>query len=523
MSEFSEAAQKLQHGLEPYIKPREQVNYIRRILALHLNSFSEDAPLNQPLPLPVPVPATLQDAVKPTKGTQGLHSEYLEALQANIAARHQLESISRTRPQPPEQRSINPEPSNVNHLDERLAALRLDQKRQRLSTVRKYLDQLVDQPAASATFLEVDQIFARSVKLPPIPKQIVDSFANACSGKVPDLKTRASQLEKTVLRTKLRLCQEEKLLEEAKTRSRNLPNIVSNGVRLEALNATRTELINWIETELTMASGGEPAENEHSPDAQSDIEADHRTITKGLAEVRRKYEMYMESRKEVLSLVAHQTAAPTKPDLSPPSEDHVPEPSPAPTTHLLVPYVDRLLALSRAQRSMISQKAHMNTLLNSQLKDTCQILGHLAEESQLLPAYPMKDSLRRRSGLVNELTSKKSGKPDIATRIKPWIFASDAAKITSLESVAETIEGGQMSLEGSMKALEELEDLLGLSQDRVKEPDDEGTTEVDVWLDAGDAKDKTSRKHTGPKTQQRVSGDVWSTLHGSLGLIGQGD
>lgn len=519
MSQPSEAAKKIQDGLEPYIKPREQVNYIRRILALHLGSFSQDAPLNQPLPLAT----TSHDVDKSSSDTKGLHAEYLEALRANVAARQQLDAASLARPRTPEQQTLDPEPSGVNHLDERLAILKLEQKRRRLSTVRKYLDQLIDQPAASPNFLDAEEVFADSAKLPPVPKQIVDSLVTEGSSQGLDLKTQASRLEKTVLRAKLRLQQEEKLLEEAKARNRNRPDVVSNGVRLEALNTTRTELINWIETELSVASGGETAaEPEDGSDGHVDIEADQATIASKLTEVKKKYAQYLESRTEVLALVAHQPAISSKPDLTPSREESATESSLSPINHLLVPYIENLLVLARAQRATISQKSHMKAVLSSQLKDTCQVLGHLAEESQLLPTYPMKESLRRRSGLVSELTSKKSSTPDIANRIKPWVFASDAAKITSLESVTETIEGGQLSLEGSMKALDELETLLGLAQDEGKEAEDEGPTDDDVWLDTEVSKGGSSRKHTS-KGQEGKPGDVWSTLHGNLGLIGQGD
>lgn len=145
MSEPFEAVRKIQDGLDPYIKPREQVNYIRRILALHLGSFSQDAPLNQPLPLA----ATSYDVVDPSAGTKALHQEYLQALKANVSAQQQFDSISQTRPRTPEQQSIDPQSEEIDPLNERLAILKLQQKRQKLSAVRKYLDHLVDQPAAS--------------------------------------------------------------------------------------------------------------------------------------------------------------------------------------------------------------------------------------------------------------------------------------------------------------------------------------------------------------------------------------
>lgn len=51
MAESNEIRQKLELGLKPFIKPREQVNYIRRVIALHLGTESQSVPLKEPLSL----------------------------------------------------------------------------------------------------------------------------------------------------------------------------------------------------------------------------------------------------------------------------------------------------------------------------------------------------------------------------------------------------------------------------------------------------------------------------------------
>lgn len=429
-----------------------------------------------------------------------------------------------TRPET-RKRTLTAGPDGFNPLEEHLAILKLQQKRQKLSIVRKYLDQLVDQPAASPGFLDMDQTFDGTPALPSVPKEVVNSLVAEKSVAAPDLRTQASQLEKIVLRAKLLLRQEEKLLEEAKARSKSRPDVVSNGVRIKALNATRNELINWIESELSNASG---EETDVGPEAgtggKENPAADQTTIQTGLAEIKEKYARYLESRKDLLSLVSTRPQPSAVPDLKPSTPRTTPEAASPPINHLLVPYIERLLTLSRNQKTLIAQKSHVNATLSKQTKEAYQGLGHLAEESQLLPAHPMKDSLRRRSGLMEELTSKKSDAPDISNRVKPWVFASDAAKIANLESVAETIEGGQWALEGSMNALQELEALLGLSKSEAGKTADEEPRDEDVWMATSGTKNTGARKHTDKqKMPERVPGDVWSGLHGNLGLIGQED
>lgn len=534
MSEAAETIQRFQSGLEPYIRPREQANYIRRIIALHLKS-SADAPLSQPLAL-----AGVSDHdVAPAEsgiGSGGIHGEYMDALRANVAARRQFESLMQTRPETPTNQPGNDEDEEeTSFLDEQLAILRLQKKRQKLSAVRKYLDQLVDQPAASPDYLDAGHIFDGTRARPAVPAEVMDSLvaeSSAAPGGV-DIGAQANQLEKTVLRAKLQLVQEEKLLAEAKARSRGRPSMVSNAAKLDALQATRAELVGWIEQELSSAPAEEDAPS--STDRhRRDPAADQAAMTRGLADIKEKYAEYLESRRELLALISADPSdlLQNKPVLKPPVPAQHPTESAGaapPTNYLLIPYLERLLALSTTQRALIAQKSHTKAVLARQTRDTCEALGHLAEESQLLPAYPMKESLKRRSGLMHELvSSSRAGVPDLATRIKPWVFASDSAKIAGLESVTETVEGGQLALEASEEVLRELEDLAGVGRPRGHEDQEDTAADEtagdDVWLEAGEAKGSPVRKHSGrPRVPERKPGDPWSVLHGSLGLIGQED
>lgn len=515
MTDASETVQRFQNGLEPYIKPREQVNYIRRILALHLGSFSHDGPVKEPLALT----ATFHDDLSPPTEIKGAQREYIEALKANVAARHQFENVLQTGTSHGRPSTPRSDTENIDFLDQQLVILKLAQKRKKLLVIQKYLDELMDQPAASKNFLDTDIIFDGEAALPSVPKEVVNTLVTEKSTSSPDFKGQASQLEKTVLRAKLLLKHEERLLLEAKARSKSRPDVLSNAAKLEALNATRNELITWIETELSRAATEGP--DETSGHGQSGV--DPATITAGLAEIKQKYSRYLTSRHEILGLTSHQALSSLAPDLKAPTSSQITEAAPPPVNYLLTPYIERLLCLSRSQRAHISHKSHLNTSLGNQTKDSCQVLGHLAEESQLLPAFPMKDSLRRRSGLWDEVALKNSDAPDLSNRIKPWIFAADSAKIANLESVAETIEGGQLALENSINALHGIERLLGLHEVEDNEVYEDEPTEEDVWFGAIRGKDKGARKHSEKKKPQQKRGDPWSSLHGDLGLIGHED
>lgn len=516
---------RFQRGLEPYIKPREQTNYIRRILALHLASCSGDKPSKQPPALP----HYLTEDVEVATDLRGIFKTYAEALRANVAARRRFEDALQAQAKaPPPPRPSTPESEEGGggtFLQNRIAVLKLQKKRQKLQAIQAYVDELAEKPAATSTFLNADRIFDGAEPLPSVPKEIVDSLVAENSSPKLDLRTHTSQIEKLNLRAKLLLRQEERLLAEARSRSNSTHDVVSHGVKLEALSATRNELITWIENELGSASKEETGEEAEEPPSSKGGTQDQAIIAARLLEIKEKYDQYLVSRRSIISLASQapqqQLHQSFKPDLGPPTQaGTVVEPPKEPLKYLITPHIEQLLSLAEGQKTVIAQKSHLNVALNRQSKEAYQMLGLLAEESQLLPQYPMKESLRRKSGLISELTSKRSEQPDLANRIKPWVFAADSAKIANLEEIAETIEHGQIALESSTNTLCTIDHLLGIYQKQETVEDE--PTEDDLWYGAAEAKGATVRKHTESK-KKRVEGDPWSALHGNLGTIGNDD
>lgn len=510
--------QKVQASLEPYIKPREQVAYIRRALALHLQACGHSSMIREPLSL-----ADASCRVTPTQEVRGLQKEYLRALDANLKARNEYKN---TRDE-----TTTAAPSLHNNLDSRdqveehVALVKLGQKRRRLKAVHKYLDLLVRQPAASSDFLDLEDIFRNSPALPNVPKDVVSGFAVSASTAKTDLGGLAGQLEKVVLRAKLLLKREEQLLADVRQSTVSLAGQVSDEAKAHALDATRTELINWIEAELSKASG-ESEDNTSSQRNGFNSRSEQETIDRHLAEIKDKYRRYTAARKTVLSVISEQR----QPVLKPGKENTLSSGQShsitlAPTAHLLVPYLGKLLSLSREQKGMIAQKSHVHNILVKQAKETRQALDHLAEESQLLPRHPMSGASRPKSSFGEDFSAVVSEKSMSSDSVKPWVSAADSAKIATLEVVAEKIEEGQVALESSMAALQEIDKLLGQGR---QEPEREAVgdaTEEDIWLGQGSANKGGARKHA---THQRKGStakpdDIWSAVDGKLGLIGQED
>lgn len=521
MSSAQEVVQAVQKALEPYVRPREEAEHIRRLLALNLRSSLENGPETGLIALPEP-----DCAIKSTSDVRGLQREYLKALHANVKAQKEYQATSEKHRQLKDENEVT-KPSSLNdagRLEEHVINIRLKRKQERLQAVEKYLELLSQKPAASPEFLQPNEIFKETRRIPEMPKTVVSGFAVDKDSTKTDLKALVDRLEKAVLRSKLLMRKEEQLLEEVKSRSTASPGKVSDGARLAALGTTRDELISWMEFELGKASESEaPQPGEGGAGESLEDKIDKEQMDEQLAQVKDKYASYVAARKTLIQLVG-QTP---QPSIKPPQEHSNTARSetatPAPSSHLIIPYVEKLVSIAQEQKASIAQKSYLNNFLSRQTEETVRALDHLVEESQLLPAHSVPATSRRGHKLGVDTSGE--GSHDITSRVRPWVAAADSAKLATLEDVAEKIEAGQVALEGSTKYLVEVDQLLGREANQDDESADEDTTADDIWL----AETQTPRKgSTDARARSKSNAakekkDIWSTLEGSLGLINAED
>lgn len=521
MSAASEITSSLQNALEPYIKSREDTARIRKVLALYLDSCLSNGSAVAPLAL-----TDSTCSINPSHEVRGLQREYLKALEASLKARREHDEARTATshasgPVDHGQRAEEP----TGRLEEHLIAVKLRRKQQRLQTVERYLQQLSQKPAATQEFLDPQDVFRDCEPLSDVPKGVVDGWAATSSNGAAartDVRGLTQQLEKSVLRAKLLLRREELLLEEVKARSAALPDDIGDGARLAALNITRNELIGWIENELSKASGEEDPEPRGEQDGQASSGVDQKRVQEQLVGIKEKYGQYVAARKALLQSANQRPQPSIKPQAEKQTPALVPEALPVSNAHLLSPHLESLLALAREQKGSILEKSHFNLLLAKQLKESGQLFDHLAEESQLLPSFPMSRAARRRSGFEDNLAAP-SALSDRADRVKKWVLAADSAKIATLELVAGKVEEGQAALEASMNALVELDRLLGKTSAQQPAERDAGGDEQDIWIAEGAGAESEARKHTDKRRSKvvPVPRDIWSLLDGNLGLIKQ--
>lgn len=477
--------EELQTSLSPYIKSREQVNYIRRILALHLAQCNGQTSLRPPLSLPKDINSKINIAPE----LKGLSEEYMEALSANVAARkrHSDAIASRSGKQP--LTTLQPS-SNGDALQQHIATLKLQEKKENLLAVQESLEELLDKPSASSEYLNVDRMFEDTAQLPAVPKDLLNTISIEQVHTPVDIQSRISQLEKIVLRAKFLLKQEEQLLGEARANASRIPQPVRSEVRMDALGVARNELITWIETELGKSadesSGEQPDTNQRSRTGNS-------TILKQLDSIHEKYALYVSSRKSLLDMVSQNqstekySAAEKTPSTL--RQTTTQEVSGA-DDHLLVSYLRALLSTSQIQKDLVATKAHVSATILKRNKELDQRLRELAQDSDLVNDKTVRD--RRRSSILGASSSPGSNQDAIDTKVQPWVEAADAIKITHLESLATDIECSQTALEKSAQGLDQLRQLTG--------------------------QDSREPTHNLPRAYK--STDMWSKIHGSLGLLG---
>ncbi|PHH75907.1 hypothetical protein CDD82_4222 [Ophiocordyceps australis] len=510
----------LKTGLESYIKPREQVNYIRRILAVQLGLCIGHGPAVQPISL---LDST-QD-VNTALEIRGLYREFVEAAQANVAAcRHFHETLEAGRLDDELRLGILPQQSSL--LIHSLGLLKLQQKLECLVAVKLSLQDLTQISTADPTYLDAKHVFAGVTAQPSVPNGLLHSFVAGQYSAQPTRKELMSLLQRKMLRAMLQLKDDESLLHEARTRCQSKPGVVNNCARVQALAATRNRLIAWIEAELNNLSNESqeavevPIENE-----EQELRGRQAAISRRISQVQDQYAEYVARRKRLLeksacSLLLQPSSSPTKGSSShssPVSQLEII--NQVPNDHILTPTFNALLSVSRRQKTVLAQTSRLKAAISKQTNSACQALDLLAQESQLLPSFPVNTDLRRGSGGGDDVAPNNSGSSQLSAQVKSWVLAADAAKISSLETVAETIDGGQMALNKSLTIVKATEQLLGFGPETV----DVGEPDASAGDESSEAVGERARSTMKPSHQVAPlkirKGDPWSRLHGNLGLI----
>jgi hypothetical protein len=466
-----EALKKAAPSLQPFVKPRQEVAQIRRILSSHLSGH-----LNSNGGLPVSRPLSLVDPKSNVDviphGVRGIQREYLRCVRANIKARQEYSKASREhraglQSQGPivDMRECSTSQDGFeNSMESFLALVRQRQKHERLRIIQDYIDMLSQKPAASAEHLNLQEVLKGLELMPKVPAEVVNVSASSHMPDRTDLKVLMDQLEKSVLRAKMLLKKEQNLLAKLQAKSAIAP--IYHGGRLQAIDATRHDLIDWIEVELGRA-GDSPleTEDEHPSAKPAKQRRDH--IESELRSIQRQYARYTKDRQGLVTVASGKMELPTSIELDENNGLQLANETlnvADGTNRVIHPYLEAMVLVSNEQKMMIQQKSHLTITLSKQLKEGSQGLDRLAEESHLLPAHPMLAVISQRkalegAGSFGEQMSNQEW-PDTSRRARAWVFASDSATNATKDMVSEKLDEGSTYVVEAEKALSELKSLL---------------------------------------------------------------
>ncbi|KAG0650982.1 hypothetical protein D0Z07_2719 [Hyphodiscus hymeniophilus] len=495
LESLPEPIQDIRRLLEPFVKQRQEVAQIRRVLALHLSSH-----VNPQDGLPISQPSSLVSGSKvgsATSGVRGIRREYLRCLRANTKAREEYQKIRKEHQNVENQRletgiHKKDHDTSTNSLELFLDVVKYRRKHESLRIIQDYLDMLAQKPAASADHLDPQVVLSYVDPLPSVPSDVMVDRGPYEEFRLKDLNELVDQLEKSVMRAQLLLKREQKLLAKVRLESRSSSDAqTQSGGRLQALGMARNELINWIERELAKA-GEKRGEEDLMQSSPSLGNKGNDYINCQLSFIQKEYAHYTNARQALIIATSGSI------DASAPraAEDHLSlletkDEVEMPTTisHVLQPYIERLTSVSNQQKSVIQQKSHLTISLAKQLKEGGQGLDRLADESHLLPAYPLGSlqvkGLKSSLSFGEEIASHE--KPDSSHHARNWVHASEASTIATYEAVTDRLEEGRHALLDARQTMLDLQSILG--------------------GDTSNEGDKNNSK------------DMWAALDGGLGVI----
>ncbi|KAI0482783.1 hypothetical protein GGR56DRAFT_685811 [Xylariaceae sp. FL0804] len=575
--------------LETRIRPRDEVVALQRLQSRRLAETLGVESLSSPLSLADADLATATAAAAPSGPLHGSYGEYAAEVRRSAAAQQELAKLraehrrgaaaatnnnnNNTTKTDTKPSSHHPDATvGARLLQLQLEVCELERERDRLRAVDARLGELGRQPAAqagAAAFL--DPAAAARDPLPALPRALMEGFTRDRAAPDHEVAELRSRLQKAVLRHRLLAQREKRRLDEAlggihgrRGTGTNAPVVdvdldprdLPPAAQLHALGAVKDALVGWIEDMLSRA--GEEAEAQGGEEDDDSVAGPPNPEEAQMADVQREYRRHVELRGDVVAamarlrlqlvetekmlLLAHRgsssSSSSSRVEQPPPRAPAPAPPEETPPAFLLTPYLERLQALSREQKALVRERAHIGAVLAREHRDAARDLDRLAAESALLAAHGG-------GGSINNHTEggggNGGGRPCVAARVQPWVAAADASKIATLEAVAERVEAGQTAVEDAMEALGQVRRLLNREEEEQGEEEGEGMTgvdgrgggggalEPDLWLGEEEGEESESARRRAERrrnadmapTKKKPHESIWAKLDGNLGLINE--
>jgi hypothetical protein len=474
----------------------------------------------------LPPPEYVEATKDYPKKITGLERRYLEALQKNVTARKEYNALLQQSTQQPSAPSVNVQKT---HLSEQVELLRLQKRHEELQMFQRYLNNLSNGHVEKADFLDLKRSKEHEPESLPSDYQHYRDDIDQAKDSIDAL---ARRLEIEVIRTKHQVDLERKFLSEAERDVDAIPTSAKHRNRVRALAMAKDELVIWMEDNMAASQANEKsmADDElKGPQAGS-------SISQLQNEIMEEYQIYIGFRGRMLELISDLNTY----NQRPPRETQASEakirtlaPSFPPTCPSFLPFVQNQIGRTRKlYQCHRRQVDHLTGLISEEHSKTTSELARLADESHLLPSYPMlaqQDRFKHATAAIAPKSPFSDAKPgdgenEMTRWMQAWAFAADAVKKATDAIVAGHLVIGNEAVEDGERSVSEIQDLLGydreLGQEQISGRGEQGDGEdgeedldEDVWaVEAAMASRKPA--FDGKK-------GPWSGLQGNVGLLKQ--
>lgn len=521
MSEINERQSfplpQVAEALKPFIKTRQEVLHIRRVLSQYLASQIEGLHNGDLTLISLTTPGSQVRVKRIPPELTGVRRDYLLALQAYIKAKEKYTCLAKQIENTSSLKSENDLLKSKN--DKSVAVLTyLDlfearQKHEKLRILRDYVDKLAKKNVAQPEYLTLESV---NDEVGPAPEPILTPETNNSGSAFHDANIRAltTRLEKALLRANCGLQRERTLFAEAKEKYQSTATgEPSSRARIHALTRTRDELVSWLEERLAKVNEAEDRPEAKAPSSPTDATTD---VEERKAAIQNLYKDYLDIRKSLIVLASKpRTVHPLeKININGGEERQTPEPAqlePTPQASSLLPYLtEHLLPAADAQTALFHAQTHISRAASHQAQATDHMLQKLADESHLLANHPIPATYPHSQNTNTEpkllpyspfsVVPGTKQRADIVEKARAWAFAAEAARTAQNEVVEQRLRDGEEHAAAAKRTLVEMENLLG------GDVEGEEGVEDDIRIE-----DK------GRKESRRRGRGVWSGVDGRIG------
>lgn len=379
----------VEEALTPYIHTRQETRRIREAIARHVSTPIESN-VSPSLRVACPNPSTEVRGIP--SGIDGLYLRYYDALRANLAARQQYKEVKQELDEA-RQRSVIGDNQSSTHgetsssVRDYIELQRGRRQHNKLKIVQDTMEKLKEQAPRSLDGDLGELLRAELGDAPDPPKSAMG--VGASDAHVDSLVFR---LKRELLLAKSAMDQANRTNAELHELSKGLPE-PSTEVQTYALQATRDELIGWIEGELAKIPEGDTSIMEDdAPDAGEAHDPNMPSPAEISNQIQALYDRYVTARKNLVEKVDMALAAVSKNSSTPAVEVSTVISGGSQAAAMeslrysdLMNYVPSLVQAARAERSLMQQASYLRRQLVDASERTGLVIQRLAGESYMVP------------------------------------------------------------------------------------------------------------------------------------------